>query len=191
MTFLYLIALFLHIVGALGLFVALGLEWVSLLYLRRAATVEQAREWLSVQGMVRRMGPASLGIILLAGIYMMATVWGGAAWIGIAVLAMILLAAIGGALTGPRIVAVERAVAAETGSLSLALRQRLHDPLLWISIQTRTAIALGIVFIMTVKPGLTGALLTIGVAVILGLASALPVWSRSRAQEPTRREGNL
>jgi hypothetical protein len=43
---------------------------------------------------------------------------------------------------------------------------------------------LGIVFLMTVKPGLGEALLTIGVAIILGLASAWPMWSRSRTKDP-------
>lgn len=37
-----------------------------------------------------------------------------------------------------------------------------------LTIQTRVAIALGIVFLITVKPGLVGVLLTIGVAVVLG-----------------------
>lgn len=184
MTF-YSIALFLHIVGALGLFVALGLEWVSLLYLRRATTIEQAREWLSVLGLLRWVGPTSMGIILLPGFYMMATVWRGAAWIGVALAAMILLAVIGAAVTGPRMATIGRAVATESGSLSLAFRQRLHDPFLWASIQIRVAIALGIVFLMTVKPGLGGALLTVGVALILGLASALPMWGRGRVQKPT------
>ncbi len=45
MTF-YSIALFLHIVGALGLSVALGLEWVSLFKLRRLANFEEARGWV-------------------------------------------------------------------------------------------------------------------------------------------------
>jgi hypothetical protein len=180
----YSIALFLHIVGALGFFVALGLEWISLLYLERATTSEQAQEWLGVLGLLRRLGPASMGMILLAGFYMMATVWGGVAWIGIALAAMILLAVLGAALTGRRMAAVGRAVTAESGALSDAFRQRLHDPLLWTSIQTRIAIAFGIVFLMTVKPELGGSLLTIGLAILLGLVSAWPRWSRSQAKEP-------
>jgi hypothetical protein len=182
MTF-YSIALFLHIVGALGLFVALGLELLSLLYLRRATTTEQAREWLSAYGLLRWVGPISMGTILLPGFYMMATTWGGVAWIGIALAATILLAVIG-ALTGSRMAAIGRAVPTESGSLSPAFRQRLHDPFLLVSTQTRVAIALGIVFLMTVKPGLGGTLLTIGVAIILGLASTWPMWSRGRTKEP-------
>src|SRR5213596_901663 len=41
----YAIAVFLHIVGALGLFAALGLEWASLYNLRRVTTAGQVREW--------------------------------------------------------------------------------------------------------------------------------------------------
>ena len=61
---------------------------------------------------------------------------------------------------------------------------RLHDPFLWASIQTRVVVALGIVFLMTVKPGLEEALLTIGVAIILGLVSAWPMWCRGQIKEP-------
>jgi hypothetical protein len=42
---------------------------------------------------------------------------------------------------------------------------------------------LGIVFLMTAKPDLGGALLTIGVAIVLGLATSLPMWSRFRVKE--------
>jgi hypothetical protein len=81
--------------------------------------------------------------------------------------------------------AIGRAVTAETGPLSLTLQQLLHHPLLWVAIQTRVALALGIVFLMTVKPDLIGSLLTIGVASALGLASALPMLGREREQPAT------
>jgi hypothetical protein len=45
------------------------------------------------------------------------------------------------------------------------------------------AIALGIVFLKTTKPDLIGSLITIGVAILLGLVSALPVPRRVGAQE--------
>jgi hypothetical protein len=181
MTF-YPVALFLHVVSALGLFVAVGLEWTSLLHLRRAATAEQAREWLAVVAGLRRIYPASFVVILLSGFYMTATAWGATAWIGIALATLLLLAVVGATLTGRRMPPIGRAVAAETGPLSPALRLRLRDPLLWTSVQTRAALALSIVFLMTVKPDLGGGLLTTGVAAVLGLASALPAWGRTRAE---------
>jgi hypothetical protein len=42
----YSISLFLHIVGALGLCAALGLEWAGLYNLRRATEAGQVREWV-------------------------------------------------------------------------------------------------------------------------------------------------
>ncbi|HXW01245.1 MAG TPA: hypothetical protein VEC93_22735, partial [Anaerolineae bacterium] len=113
----YSIALFLHIVGALGFFVMLGLEWVSLMSLRRVTTIEQVHEWLNAFGLLRWMGPISGGIILLSGFYMTATAWGGVAWIGIAMVAIILIVVLGAALTGPRLAAIGRAAATESGSL--------------------------------------------------------------------------
>ena len=180
---LYPIVLFLHIVGALGLFVTFGLEWASMAYMRRASTVDQAREWLGVRGWVMRLGPASLALLLLSGLFMVATSWGWTGWIVVALAALVLIAVLGATLTGSRVGVISQGIAAESGTLSPALRQRLSDPAMWISLQTRTAIALGIVFLMTVKPDWVGSIITIGVAIILGLASSLPMRRRVRAKD--------
>ncbi len=87
------------------------------------------------------------------------------------------------ALTGPRMAAIGRALTTERGPMSHGVRNLANHPLLWISIQTRVAIALGIVFLKYAKPDLGGSLLIIGVAIVLGLASALPMPRRERAQE--------
>jgi hypothetical protein len=179
---LYSVALFVHILGALGLFMALGLEWAGLRQLRRAATAEQARAWLSAVAVLPRLYAPAATAILLSGLYMIATAWSWTVgWPGVALAALVLLAALGAALTGRRMAAIGRAVAAESGPVSPALRQRLHDPVLWTSVQTRLAIAVGIVFLMTIKPALGGALLAIGVAALLGLAATIPAWGRDRA----------
>lgn len=174
----YAIALFLHIVGALGLFVALGLEWTSLLLLRRATTTGQSRERMRIASGVRGVSGAALATLLVSGFYMTATVWGGVAWIAVALGAMVLMAALGAALSGVRMAAIGRAV--ENGPLA-----PVPDPLLWVSIQIRVAIALGIVFLMTFKPDLTGSLLAIAVAAVLGLVAALPAVASGRSKQPT------
>ena len=63
------IVLYVHIVGALGLFVALGLEWTALARLRGAATAEEARGALGALAPTRVIGPLSLAAILVAGLY--------------------------------------------------------------------------------------------------------------------------
>jgi hypothetical protein len=60
----YSIALFLHIVGVLGLFVALGLEWTGLWQLRGVTTAEQVRTWLRSSKNARRFGMVAMLTIL-------------------------------------------------------------------------------------------------------------------------------
>jgi hypothetical protein len=178
---LYPLVLFLHVVGAMGLFGAIALEALIVARLRRATVLEDARDWLALFSRLRVLYGVSLGTILLAGAYMTSVGWGWTTpWIDVALAAMVLLAAVGAALTGIRMAALDREVNAERGALSEQLRGGLRDPRLWFSIQIRAAIAMGIVFLMTVKPDLPGALVTIVAAVVLGVASAA-LTSRTQA----------
>jgi hypothetical protein len=179
----YAIILFVHIAGALGFFVALGVEWISLRQLRGATTAEQVGTWMRVATGVRRLGMASMLTLLVSGFSMMAIAQIGGAWLIVAFWSLVLLAILAVTLSFRRMAAIGRAMTGETGPLSPTLRQLLHHPLLWIAIQTRVAIALGIVFLMTVKPDLGRSLLTIGVATALGLVLALPIVGRERAQD--------
>jgi hypothetical protein len=179
----YSIALFLHIVGVLGLFVGLGLEWTGLWQLQDVTAAEHVRMWLRSSKNVRRFGMIAMLTILSSGAFMMATVWGPVAWIAVSLGALILMAVLALVLSGPRMAAIGGALTSETGPVSHTLQSLVNHPLLWISIQTRIAIALGIVFLKTTKPDLAGSLITIGVAIALGLAAALPMPRRERAYQ--------
>jgi hypothetical protein len=134
----YSITLFLHIVGALGLFVALGMEWTGLSQIQSAMTT---------------------------------------------VGSLVLMIALAQMVSAPRMAAIWQALVTEKGPFSKTFHSLANHPLMWISIQTRVAIALGIVFLKVSKPDLGGSLLTIGVVIILGVTSALPVPRRERAGE--------
>lgn len=176
----YSIALFFHVAGALGFFATLGLEWISLRHLQRATTAEQVREWLLVPNEVRREGMVSMMALLTSGLYMMAKVWGSVAWIFVTLGAIVLMIILSMAISGLRMKAIVRAVSSEQGAIPHTLYLSLHDPVLWIAMKTRVAMALGIVFLMTVKPNILESLLTIGIAILLGFASALPMNRRER-----------
>lgn len=113
----------------------------------------------------------------------MVSAWGAAAWIIVTLGAMLLMIVLINILTRPRTMAIGRAMTTEKGPLSTTLRSLTTDPLLLISNQIRFAIALGIIFLMTVKPGLGGSLLTIGTAIVLGFAFSLPAIQQKRVQE--------
>jgi len=70
--------------------------------------------------------------------------------------------------------------AAPDGPLPIALGRHIHDPVLAIGLQTGAAIVLGIVFLMTTKPSLTGSITAMAVALALGLASGLPLSLKRR-----------
>src|SRR5438876_1160990 len=73
---LYQLAGYLHLIGGVGLFVALGLAWAMIVRIRSAHSVEQARAWLSLVAFQRPVGLASLITVLIAGLYMAVTAWG-------------------------------------------------------------------------------------------------------------------
>ncbi len=177
------IVLFVHIVGAVGIFVALGLEWTGLRQLRGAMTFEPVRSWMGVLKNVRKVGFASMLITVVTGSYMTVTDVGAEAWIIVTIVSLVLVIALAQVLTAPRMKAIGRTLAADKGQLSAAYRSLVGDPILWISIQTRAAIALGIVFLKIEQPDLAGSLLTIGVAAAIGFVSALPLTGRKQAQE--------
>jgi|SRR5919201_3104540 hypothetical protein len=170
----YAIALFVHILGALGLFIAIGLEWLSLGRLGTATTREQAAEWLGIMGVVRRIGPASLVLILLAGLYMAAVRWGFDGWTGAALVGFAGLLLLGGLFTGRSTLALERAIREEREVLSATFLGRLGDATVRRAFWTRVGLAIGIVALMVFKPDLlTGSLALVAAALaglILGIA---------------------
>lgn len=164
---LYSLALFFHVLGALGMFVALGIEWTSLRSLSKASTVQEARGWLGLFMVLRHFYPASFIAILVTGIYMMAVAWGGAPWIAIGLLGLLALPAIAGVMTTRRV----RRIGPELGGsaeLDGSLKARLADPALRFSHRLRVGLAVGIIFLMTVKPGWIGSLAAIVAFTALG-----------------------
>jgi hypothetical protein len=182
----YLIAKLLHILGALGFFIALGLEVLSLWQARNATASVQVRERLHISSSAQRLGPLSMLMILISGFYMMAVARISSAWLIVAFGALILMVLLGLAITAPRMAAIRQALTTENGSVSASLHNLLHNSLLSLSMHMRVIIALGIVVLMTLKPDLLGALITMAVAVVLGLAFSLPARIRDREKVQAR-----
>src|SRR5262245_27368256 len=111
----YSIALFFHIVGAMGFFLALGLEWTGLWQLRSALLSEEVRAWMGLLKSARKGGFASMLAIVVSGAYMMATAWGRVAWLIVTVGSLVVVIVLSLALTGPRMAAIGRALATEQG----------------------------------------------------------------------------
>ena len=174
------LALFLHISSAMGMAAATALEWLGLQQVRKATTPQQAGAGLRILGGTRRLGFPSMLVAIITGLYMTATGGGPTPWI-YSTMAAIVLVIVLTAANGPRMAAAGRALAREGGALSGGFHGIVNHPFVSISLYTRIAIILGIVFLKTVQPGWAGSLLTMGLAIVLGVASALSVSRRVRA----------
>ena len=170
---LYSIALFIHIVGAVLLFVTLTVEGIALRLLRRAATIEAAQGAAALLQLNRIVGPLSALGVLIPGLYMTATNWGWVAWIVVALVSWLAIAVLG-AVNGIRILALER---------SQSLLSGIRHPQFLISWLTRVGMALGVVFLMTIKPGAGAAVIAILLGAAAGAALSL-VLGVARADKP-------
>lgn len=154
----YTLLIFLHVLGGIGIFVTMGLELVALRRLRLATTPESASVWLAL--VPRWLGPLAMLTTFVAGVAMMALRWGPAPWIVLAVIGLVAMAVLAGAvsLRGTRRMAAALAAESSAG-LSAAFRSEAQRAALLVSLSVRIAIAIGIVALMTLKPDAPGSLL--------------------------------
>jgi len=191
----YTLALFAHIVGAIGAFIGVSVWLFAAVALRRAQSVGQVR---ALTGLIQPSGILTIISILLlgvAGFYMAITVWGErATWIIVATISFLLLAPFGAVVIDRRLRALAKAAAtALDGPLPASLAAQAQDPLVGIGLSVYIAVLLGIVFLMTTKPTLLDSIIAIALATALGLASGLLLWgvtsARSHAGVTPRERG--
>lgn len=181
---LYTLALFVHLVGVIGVFAGIATWLFGAVLLVRADRVEQVRMIAGAMGAVGNVVVASILVLAAGGFYMGITTWGiQAVWLDVATLAFALLAPIGALVIDPRVKAMLRLARQEPdGPLSGKLAAHTHSGFLLASLLVYLAYLLGIVFLMATKPALTAAILTMVVAVAVGLLLALVVHLARRSR---------
>jgi hypothetical protein len=188
----YLTALFLHILGALGFFIAIGVFYACVLGVRRAQTAGSIKLWTgAAAGVSRILFPISFLVIVIAGIYMVVTVWGEKApWAGVALIAFIILGVAATLIQGRRMGALGQSAAREADSAPVtgAVWTQAHDPVTWISVNASAAFAIGIVYLMTLKPDALGSVIALLIALVVGLAFGLLTQGRAAVAPALARE---
>jgi hypothetical protein len=180
MTF-YAIILFLHIVSAIGIFVGLGLEWASTAALRKASGAAEFRVSIGALRSVPVLFGSSGVIVLLTGGYLASKIGrAGLSWIVPSLVALVLIGALGGALTGRRLRRIRAIQLEGAGPVPIGLRTLVQDPLLVASLRIRLALALGIVYLMAAKPPLAPSLVILACATVAGLISSTGAFRRPR-----------
>lgn len=170
------IVIFVHVLGMLGLFVALGLDGLSVVQLRRSRSASELRPWLGLAANTPGFYRASLALIVVTGAYLSHGVIQGTTadvripqlgWLTTSVIGMVMLA-VTGAMSYRRLRPLWRPVNA-VGQAPASLVADAHEPLLFTLWVARTMLAVAIVFLMIARPPLEASLLVLGATVIVAL----------------------
>ena len=162
MTFYPLLVL-LHVLGAVGMFVAWGAEGVTLAQLARVSTPNEMAAVLATR---RRLVPAAMVAMVLAvvtGVSMMVMRWGRQPWEAGAIVALVALA-VAGVVANRR--AKPRLAAALNGRVERVREDvRAASAPLMVSLRVRATLGVAVLVLMVLKPDVSGS-----VAVLAGAA---------------------
>src|SRR5439155_14442613 len=96
---LYNLVLFTHILGVIGLFVAISLDLVMFHFVERARTVAVVREWTTIVPLLGVIHPIVSVVILVSGVTMLLMRWGlEQPWADVSLVLLIALGVVGGAV---------------------------------------------------------------------------------------------
>ena len=180
----YHYVLYVHL---LALFIGIGAGSVllaCLLQLRAARTVEQAVPWGMMAGKVGKLFPIAILGLFGTGAYMTSDFWTwSTGWIEVAIAALVVLTIQGAGIaerTGHKLGAALQANG--PGPLGPEARRMCLHPGLWVVEFSNLGIVFGVVWNMTLKPGLGESIAAVVVGYVVGAALALLV-TRSAQEE--------
>jgi hypothetical protein len=179
----YTTVLFLHFAGVAGLFAGYGLEWIVSSLLRRATGADQVRAWLRVYRFSLPVSGPALLLLILTGGYLASQMQGGmkAPWISASLVGIVIALGIGFTLILPRIRAIRSSLPEGNVALPASAVANLQNGMLPTLIRVRAMLALGIVYLMTLKPlTMVGAFGALVIAMVIGAVFALPAWLKVR-----------
>ncbi len=166
---LYTVSLYMHIVGALLMFFAVGIEWLCLINLRKSGTRESIMLWLNNFSVLKKLFAVSFFLLLIPGIYMMTEIWVDAAWAILGIIGLLSLSISGSVLSGKKLIDIKKKAARDEKEFPLVkLLPKVRDSYFWNSFLIRSFTALGIVFLMTFKTDFIDSVIVLGISILIG-----------------------
>jgi hypothetical protein len=179
----YHVVLYIHL---LALFIGIGAASVllaCLTQLRKAQTLAEAAPWGMVAGKVSRLFPIAILGLFGSGAWMTSDIWTwDTRWIDVAIGGLVVIS-LQGPLVAERTAHKLKHALMENGPGPLGehARRMTRHPGLWVAEFTNIGLVLGIVWVMTQKPGLWESIAALVGGYVVGLALALPF---TRAPSP-------
>lgn len=164
----YSLVLFLHVLSAIALFIAFALEGFVSLRIGLARDQSEMRFFVRASDRLKWIGIPAFAGLILGGLYLARPFGSGAFWIPAALVATLGIMALGGFITGRRRSQLAKALAAPDPDIA-KLAERARSTSVATSYGLRVGLAVGIVWLMTARPGTWPAL----AALAAGLAGGL------------------
>jgi hypothetical protein len=147
---------------------------------RCAATLADVRTWLGVLMAARGMFDGGVGLLLLSGVALTGLRWRGTfPFVAIGMTALILMW-ISSVFVRRHLRRIHTAIPTGEGPAPTELREVISRPLAWALVFAMNGAALGILTIMTVKPGWLGAASTVLIAAAVGGGAGAAAVRRER-----------
>ncbi|GKW47345.1 DUF2269 family protein [Planococcus sp. NCCP-2050] len=181
---LYNIVLFLHIAGAVIMFMAIAILALSMLSMLQSKDTENVKRWSGLAVKTDVLFPMSTLLIIVPALYLVFSTWGwGTAWINVSLAALLGASFLGPVINLRRLKGILAAAEAETDMVpSISLMNKIRDRVLWNSVSIMAMLAVGILFLMAVKLALFGSLITMVLAVAIGFGLAQFVLNKTRPE---------
>ena len=190
------IVLFLHVLSAIAVCVAMVLEGAILVRMRSA---QNSGELHFPVRAFRRLGPiygVAFAGILLGGIYLAAELQLRSPWVPLALVATLVFLAVGGIVTGRRMSRLRRGLGERKSFESLSAIVAANT--LVVSFGFRAGLLVGILFLMTATPPLLASIVALCLTAIAGtflawrfrrisLSRSADCWAYQRTVESTSR----
>ena len=168
----YDVALFLHLLGVTMLFGGIALQPAAGARLRRAGTFGEVRQWLGFVRPAGRVLPIAGALILVTGLYMTAREWSlRTPWIAVGFLTLLGMVAIGATVIRGAYSRLGRAAGVADGDLTAPVVRLARSRHLWVPLTALNGAAIGVLWLMTIKPAWPASIGVVAAAAALGAAA--------------------
>lgn len=137
--------------------------------------------------------PLSVVFVLVPGLYLVFTAWGWKfAWVNTSLILVLAMTFAGPIINLRRLKAILNLANTETSSSpSSELLGKVRDRTLWNSVSVMCMFLVGIIYLMTVKPGLLGSLVALAITFILGLMIATIILGKADRSKVVNKNKSL
>jgi hypothetical protein len=178
------IALFIHLLGVVTLFIAFALVQRGGAKVRSATDVAELRLWLGLTQSTRAMFPAAFLFLFGSGAYLTNRFWSfDTPWISVGVVSIIVMLVLGTLVVGRGFAAIGRAAQA-AGAVTPEVRRLAARRLTWIVAYALNAMAMGMLWLMVSKPGWTGSVAIVAALAVVGALAGTIVARRPAGGGP-------